>query len=149
MTPESGGLVVLLGVYPSPNLHGFDLPASRQIPVVLLDICPIWGNPSSKWAASSGSDVQDSSGICTTSSSSLGLGVGKEGADAGAGAMGSFSATSNISRFRRLSSSMRGTRHWQSSCTTSYSTPGGVPDHTAQLGRATAWATVSFLFTSL
>ena len=43
MTPESGGLVAFLGVYPSLSLHGFDLPVGRQIPVVLLDIHPVQG----------------------------------------------------------------------------------------------------------
>ena len=43
VTPESGSLVVLPGVYPSPNLHGFNSLVSGQIPVVWLGIFPVWG----------------------------------------------------------------------------------------------------------
>ena len=91
-------------------------------------------SPPSKWAASSGSEVHGSSGTCRICSSSSGSGVG----ETGAGAMGSFSATSNISRLRRPSPSRRGARHLWSSCTTPHSTPGAIPNWTTQLWRAMA-----------
>ena len=65
----------------------------------------------SEWAVS---NVQDSLGTCMTGSSS-GTGVEEVGADTGV--MGSFLATSSISKFKRPSFSMRGTRHWWSSGT--------------------------------
>ena len=100
-----------------------------------------------EWATSSGSEVQDSLGTCRViCSSSLGSGVGQ--AEAGVGATGSFSVKSNIYRFRRLSPLRRGPRHWWSSCTTTCSTPMGIPDQTAQLWRATARVIVSSFLTS-
>ena len=101
-------------------------------------------NPPSIQTASSGPEVQGFLGASTTHSSS-GSGVGEEGAERGVGTMGFFSATPNISNSWRQPSSMRDARHWQSSCTTLHSTPGGVPDCTVHLWRAIARVTVSLL----
>ena len=106
--PESRGLVALLWVYPHQTCMGFNSPANEQSWWYCWISAPYEANPCSKWAASSDSEMQDSSGFSMTCSYSWGSGVGEEGADEEAGATGSFFTTSNISKFRRPSSSMRG-----------------------------------------
>ena len=41
VTPASRSLVMTIGIYPSQNLHGLEPATSREILVVLQDICPI------------------------------------------------------------------------------------------------------------
>ena len=145
-----GDLIMPLGVHPLPNLYGFSLWSIGQMPVVQMGIFPI-SDPVflPNGQASSGSEAQGSLGTCRViCSSSLGSGVGEAEAGAGGGAMGSFSATYKISRFRRLSPSRMGPKPWQSSCTTPHSTPSGIPNWTTQLWRATARAIISPFLTS-
>ena len=113
VTTGSRGLVVLRGVYPFLSWHELEYTSEQANPSVLAGYWShMRANLPSKQAASFGPKVQGSSGASTTCSSSV-SGVGEEGAEAGVGAVGFFSATSNISIFRRQPSSMRDARYWQ------------------------------------
>ena len=75
VTPESRGLVALQGI-PLAKPAQFTSPASGQIQCLAGYLPHTRSNPPSELAASSGSEVYDSSGISLTSSSSSGSGVG-------------------------------------------------------------------------